>query len=80
MDLSNLLKDSPFHRQVWYVWNPATLMYTFYVPGEFRTLHPVGVFSPLTDEALTFDPNVVCEAIAEAISTANPDEEYDIEC
>jgi hypothetical protein len=55
-------------------------MYTFYVPGEFRTLHPVAVFSPLTDEGLTFDPNVVCEAIADAISTANPDEEYDIEC
>jgi hypothetical protein len=79
MHVEDLLKNSQFHRNVWYTWNPVSRLYTFFVPGELRTIHPVAVFSPLTADSIMFDPELVCDAIADVIARANPDEEYDIE-
>jgi hypothetical protein len=78
MDCSDLLKDSPFRRQVWYAWNPAIMTYTFFVSEEFRRLQPVAMFSPLGTEGITFDPELVCDAIADCISCAPPDEEWEL--
>lgn len=79
MDTSAFFKDAQFHRSVWYTFNPASGFYTFYVAGDYRSLHPVAMFTPMVKEGIPFDPEEMCEIIADYISQANPDDSYDIE-
>lgn len=75
----SLLENNQFHQSVVYSYSPATNVYTFFIPSEFRQIRPVAIFSTLGVSSIPFDPELVCDAIADVISRTHPDEEYDIQ-
>ena len=77
--LEQLLAEPQWQRAVRYSYSPATNVYTFFLPGHGMQMVPIAIFSPIVRQDIPFDPEEVCETIAEAIAATPPDESFDID-
>lgn len=72
--------EPQFHRSIMYAYNRRTHSFYFYTPVEGgREIIPVGVFSPLATEALTYDPQALVETIADHMSRDDGSYDFDLE-
>ena len=73
-------KKAFFKRSVNYAYSPQMNAFTFFTPQKgTRNIEPIGVFSPMDREGITYDVEGLVEEIAEHMSYFDGKELFDIE-
>lgn len=73
-------KKAYFKRPVNYAYSPQMNAFTFFTPQKgTRNIEPIGVFSPMDREGITYDVEALVEEIAEHMSYFDGKELFDIE-
>ena len=69
-----------FKRPVNYAYSPQMNAFTFFTPQNgTRNIEPIGVFSPMDREGITYDVEALVEEIAEHMSYFDGKDLFDIE-
>ena len=77
--LETIIGKPIFKQDIGYAYDGTKNIFTFFTPGPGRRIIPIGMFSPITRDNIPYDPEHICEMIAEQISTFDFEEVYDIE-
>jgi len=77
--LENIIGDPIFKQNIGYAYDGNKNIFTFFTPGPGRRMIPIGMFSSIVREGIPYDPEHICETIAEQISTFDFEDMYDIE-
>jgi len=73
-------KTAFFKRPVNYAYSPQMNAFTFFTPQKgTRNIEPIGVFSPMDREGITYDVEALVEEIAEHMSYFDGKDLFDIE-
>ena len=73
-------KKAFFKRSVNYAYSPQMNAFTFFTPtAGGRGIEPIGVFSPMDRDGITYDVEALVEEIAEHMSFFDGKELFDIE-
>lgn len=74
-------KKPYFERTVTYAYSPQMNAFTFFTPSSRgKGMEPIGVFTPLYKQGITYDVEAIVEELAEHMSYFPNEETYDIEC
>ena len=67
--MDEIVGDSQFHKSVMYCYNDRTHSFMFYTPsGDGKQIVPIGMFSPIIEEEIPYDPAALMELIADFMS------------
>jgi hypothetical protein len=79
-DLKKWVGKPMFKRRVIYAYSPQANAFTFFTPTHGgRGVEPIGVFTPLHTQGISYDVEAMVEEIAEHMSLFDNDELFDIE-
>ena len=69
LDMDEIVGESQFHKSVMYSYNERTHSFMFYTPsGDGKQIVPIGMFSPIIQEEIPYDPAALVELIADFMS------------
>ena len=69
LDMDEIVGESQFHKSVMYSYNERTHSFMFYTPsGDGKQIVPIGMFSPIIEEEIPYDPAALVELIADFMS------------
>jgi hypothetical protein len=77
-EMKEMIGPPQFKKSVMYTYNQKTNTFHFYTYIGGREIVPIGVFSPVLTHDIPYDPQLLCETIAESMSH-DDGMSYDIE-
>lgn len=79
-EMRAIIGKPQFKQRITFAYIPQQNMFTFFAPtSRGRAIEPIGVFSPLNRVGIPYDPEDICDQIAEAMSRYDSHEEFEIE-
>jgi len=77
-DMKEIIGKPQFTKSIMYTYNQKTNTFHFYTYLGGREIVPIGIFSPVLTHDIPYDPQHLCETIADAMSY-DDGMSYDIE-